>query len=749
MLTIKPTAGGTERGLLLLRKTDRDKVDSWIEAGRVPELTDYFDSADRTLGGFPIPQKIESPAPKINQLFWPVIGAARYAHGLFLIDGYTLNLLQVDLGSSNKVTLSFYDDPDNLSEVPRTFPMYLLAVRPFVQTDPAARPVVEPTEDDAWVLVLVDERYYWNNAAGTTKAADWLPASWTDLLTTLAAHMPGVTSALTITDTPPAAYGSPTARWRGGRIEGFSLAHLLDAAAASCGGRIVKTPSTFAFQRPTAAHITTVTGAHTTFVAANRHTTGGLLVTADLIAGAEGTAVCFFYDGENLSCPNTARWEIATGGLASGRVTAWLDLPAGATAAARQAAAAQWAADWYNWQLVPLDAGYTGIVDVPASGYVDHVLVYHSDTTAYTKIARPPVGYCSLYAEGWECLDIPQYPPDDSGSGSGGNIPSIPGDNLDTEEIYDIQCIEGVQVVTRGMVAHIQNAGRIRHYWYGLYDTIEGCCDCVSGPYSSGGSGYITDLITGSGNCTTLTCSQCVLGAPLFWKVTLTRVGENCEGIIPTGQVTLSYAPLPTTSCRWIAEAPPRSSFILFFDDEDNKWYLFIEDTSNTDVLAVYTTPANIWNCLGPNQMTKIASMCGLLGPPTIITIEPDYAPCNNATNTVSVPCCANAISQNLNLNVSTVGDFPMTWNEANNQWETGLITLTGCGTVSLALSPCGDLDTNNFVLGTVLGSGADCEVAFDALTKVVACSPFSYVQDGGLSGAGCTCAGPFTFTIT
>lgn len=638
MITIAPTAGGTERGLLLPRADLRDKIASWIEADRVPELTDYFESAANTYL-YPIPSRIDSPAPAIGQLFWPVIGAARYAHAMYLIDGETLSYLQADMSSSNAVTIRFYDDPTDTLEVARSFPMYLLAVRPLDQTTAAARPVVPVTEDDAWVLILVDERYYWNTWTGTSVSESWTPSSWTELLTTLATEMSATT--FTLTDTPASAYGSPTARWRGGRMAGRSTAHMLDAAAASCGCRIVKTPTYFGLQRPTSGNRTTLTAAHATLTAASRHNAGGLILSTDIVAGMESSARVYFYDGDNANCPNTARWDAATGGTAPGRAAAWLDIPATSSAGVRAAAATQWASDWGQWQLVPLDAGYTGVVGVPASAFLGHVLVYHDDHTAFTKYARPPLSYTSLYAEGWDCIDIPQYPPDESGSGSGssgGDVPDEPGDGEDTEEIYDIQCMEGVQVVTRGRVAHIQNLGRIRHYWYDLYETIEGCCACPDGPRTSGSGG--SAIPSGSGSCQTNTCAQCPDGMPLYWT---TNVGGGVAGAagcanIPTTGFTLVYSPTAEFSCRWVLELGAGLFCALVYWPTDDLWVMLIEDYSVTpnEILAYWSLPGDQWSCLGPNTMVRQASACvGAFTPNLFPVLTGDTTPC-----TGGIPSC-------------------------------------------------------------------------------------------------------------
>lgn len=120
---------------------------------------------------------------------------------------------------------------------------------------------------------------------------------------------------------------------------------------------------------------------------------------------------------------------------------------------------------------------------------------------------------------------------------------------------------------------------------------------------------------------------------------------------------------------------------------------------------------------------------------------------CQNACEVVTVACCANAIPKRLVLTVSGVaGTFPMIWNATDSQWESGLITISGCGTVNVAVA-CSGTDVNGLEFQS--GVGADCLLAFNALGYTRACSPFSVSTTGTFSGGSCLCTDTRTFTVT
>jgi hypothetical protein len=399
MLSIKATGGSTEYDLPVLTGEVAESARDWYERGRCPELVPPCSPSD--LFDFACPVAADEPPPAIGQLHWPVVGAARYASGLFVLDGWALGKLRADMAGNPAVTLSFRDAPDDDAETARTFPLFLVAARPFDQTTTAALPTGDdpPAEDDLWVLTLVDRRWFWQANGGSTLAAsDPAPASWADLFAALAGALDGAPT-LTVTDSVASAYLTPTPRWSGKALAGKPTAWALDAAAHHIGSRIVSLPDgTFALHRPTGTHRTAVTAAHAVYAVTGadpRHTSGGLISSADVTPGVAATANCVFYDdlgGEPYS--ETA----STGGGASGKtVTAWLDVKKSASGGSRTAAAAQWAADWYEWQKQPLDALYDGFVEIPASAFVWSAVLYHDGLVGYTRLCRAPIGHSPLF----------------------------------------------------------------------------------------------------------------------------------------------------------------------------------------------------------------------------------------------------------------------------------------------------------------------------------------------------------------
>lgn len=416
-----------------------EQIAKFYEANRFAELTPYYGSVGSVFEQFPVPENIPAPEPKIGQLYWPVFGAARYAHACFLMDGWSLaqlygetDFIEDENGDGlddesdipieeetgpNDVILTFYDDPTNGAETGRAFKMSLLAARPLIQT--AARPGFgddETVEDDAWVVIFVDKRYYWRDAEGVDEPTDWVPSSWTELMTTLSEALPG-SPGLVYTDTPDGAYLNPTHRWRSGRMTGKSTAHLLDAAAAAVGGRIVYAPDdTLSFQRATATNRDVATTAHATHVAANRHSGGGLIDSGDCAQGMPSFAAVVFFDPNSVDDPRPVTYtaNIGGGGV-SQMVTACLDIPSvdsnGDPTVGLSAASQEWGDDFYQWNVVPLDTTYSGCVAVPKSAFIGHVTIFHDSKVAYTKFARPPVNYCSLWCSGFidEPCDIPTY----------------------------------------------------------------------------------------------------------------------------------------------------------------------------------------------------------------------------------------------------------------------------------------------------------------------------------------------------
>ncbi len=109
-----------------------------------------------------------------------------------------------------------------------------------------------------------------------------------------------------------------------------------------------------------------------------------------------------------------------------------------------------------------------------------------------------------------------------------------------------------------------------------------------------------------------------------------------------------------------------------------------------------------------------------------------------------SVPCCPNAIPETLSLTVSDGGgSYPATWD--GTAWDTGLITIPGCGTARLRLS-CEGTSAGDFVVGNI--GTAQCVFSTGIGGTTVTCNPFSAQFVGTFSGIGCSC-GSKTLTWT
>lgn len=395
MLTIR-VSGGTEYPIALATPDLLALCEKWYDAATVQEQS--WDSAD--LIDWPAPDFIPQPDPVIGKLFFPVVGARRWARGDFLLDATSLASLRADLAYSNAVVLSFTDS-EAVVEDAREFNMYLLASRPLV--DNAAGD--DTRADDLHVITVVDDRYYWQYATGLRDSFDETPVSWTELISWCATRLGNTIAAGTVDSD----YGAPTGRWRTDRVQGRSTAHLLDSALALIGHRLVWKPDGTGRTAPYDAE----GAAATTFHADNldRHNGGGLIASTELRNGVPSSVTAYFYPGtdadgaENVTLLSLGIGAYGSATGATGTAYAWLDLASTAAGATRTALATQWAKDFYYWQLAPLDADYAGFTTVPDSGYVGHVEYYHTAREGMTWVRRMPVNYANLKGRDWSAGD--------------------------------------------------------------------------------------------------------------------------------------------------------------------------------------------------------------------------------------------------------------------------------------------------------------------------------------------------------
>lgn len=392
MISIRKFGGADEYDLLLVTQELAAPCEQWYERER-PK-----DEPPQMTGGedYPVPDPPYVPDPRIGQLFFPVMGARRWARGDYLISKTTLDLLRADLQYDNRVTLSLRDLPDPSAEVAREFDLYLLSARPLVENNGSAGPAV-----DAWVVTVVDKRYYWQFHQGATDSnpKDW--SSWTDLIGTLITRLG---SSPDFPDGVDTDYFSPDAlRWNDLATRGVSTPHLLDAAANFVGSRIVVGPDgAVQLQRPAGANRGLVTDFHAEQVAAGRHVGGGLIPATEAANAVPASVDVVFYDPLPPFAPTVVNRTLmaagaggygSAGGVSGSAAFAWADVPADTLAGDPVNWANQYAHDFYDWQLVPLDAQYAGFTTVPVSGFVSHLIYVHSADEGCTWVHRPAENY--------------------------------------------------------------------------------------------------------------------------------------------------------------------------------------------------------------------------------------------------------------------------------------------------------------------------------------------------------------------
>jgi hypothetical protein len=416
MLSIR-VPGGTEYPLPLLDAETTDLLTEWYDNGKFDELVSpavsCYTPAD--------------PPYRVGSLYWPVVGACRFARAVLPIDTYTLGQLRGDVANpplldedgevildedglpitsagsaSPRVILSYTDQEDEEeplrdedgdvildedgaevlgTEEPREFPMYVIASRPVSRTTedvdfPADDPADTPgTEDDLWLVTLVDRRWYWAHVNGygkITEEDDYVPQTWTALFAAVLDAQVDADDYPQTLDVPHADYGEPSDRYARARVNRMPSAYLLDHAADRAGMRVVVLPESVHVQAPSAANRAVATA----FAQRYGWTRGG----GGTIENDE------IYAGVPLSVYNPETDEEVENptGVTGAGVAARLD-----SADALQ----RWASDWYAWQNAPLDAVYDGFVPVPESGFVGSVELFHDSLTGYTRVSRAPVNW--------------------------------------------------------------------------------------------------------------------------------------------------------------------------------------------------------------------------------------------------------------------------------------------------------------------------------------------------------------------
>lgn len=224
---------------------DRELVgtlDSWYREGRERSRGANLPRSN----GFAVPN-VTLPVPnysscrpprwKINSLWWPT-GAARHSIGLFLASDAELTQILANLqqssnsyGSAGQLIID-----EGSGSTPDESSPHRLVVDQMYLLPPMRLTNVSGSSQVLWLLMLVDQRYFWHQATtGNFEITSEFGGgtTWEELYDTLGTRL-GTTI---IYDDIPAAYGTPDPVEVGRLYEDPAM--MLDAIAASLGQRIV------------------------------------------------------------------------------------------------------------------------------------------------------------------------------------------------------------------------------------------------------------------------------------------------------------------------------------------------------------------------------------------------------------------------------------------------------------------------------------------------------------------------------
>lgn len=207
----------------------------------------------RTLAGLALPSWPERPRLRIGDFFYPS-GASRWAefHGLASTTQLAaMKAIALPEGGP-PIAAAFIlkadpSDGDALASGGIETELWMLPPRPLA--------IYDPLLEGLWLVTLVDERYYGQFRAATTRPADDDGVTWTDLLEDLATALDIDLDHSAIN----AAYGFPpedSPFWAGNE----SAALLLDAAAWNVGRLVVRNlDGTYSLQTPVEAEAAAAT----------------------------------------------------------------------------------------------------------------------------------------------------------------------------------------------------------------------------------------------------------------------------------------------------------------------------------------------------------------------------------------------------------------------------------------------------------------------------------------------------------
>lgn len=381
---------------------------------------------------WPGPRRESWPWPGVSQAAWPgpvrpgtltwPTGASRWAVGYFLATDAQLAAIRAALwGAPNSISTPggsadvaaqkalplVLTEEDALGEVVSsiTADLWMLPPRPLWQIDEGA---------GLWLLLLVDDRYYWQSASTGDLVVTAGTTTWEGLYQSLGTAL-GIEIEV---DEIPAAYGYPDASLT---AHYESVAQLLDAVARSVGQRVVRSlDGTVQALNATSSQDT----ADLNYQNAPELLGGGALDFADstpgdlalLLPGSVSVAFPVADSANTLTGDWTSQeTPLSSLGASSpvlegllgnqGVKTFHTTFPARLLAdnvtydnvSAQEALAKQIALDWYAYQLGDLSVRWSGIVDWEPEGLHERITWTLRAGDCSTRVERPP--YLDLVEE--------------------------------------------------------------------------------------------------------------------------------------------------------------------------------------------------------------------------------------------------------------------------------------------------------------------------------------------------------------
>jgi hypothetical protein len=403
---------GVQYAGITVNSDDRDGTwAAWVEANI--STLDLFEWWKKVLPGsvrldfLGRPGVIDNlPRIKIGVLHWPR-SASRWAVAHFIVSTTRLNQINAAVGTGTPAaqTLSItWTDGKTGNQTASISPkLYMLPARPLSAIDPST-----PGLTRAWLLTLVDERFWWWQKSTGALTVTENTTTWAQLYTSL-----GSALGVTITaDAVNANYMKPS----GILAAPYEpVPAILDAVAFSCGQRIVRKLDGTVLAR-NAVNAASDQGADLALSTSRSKSAGGriLLSSTDHVAQINsqvpGTVECVFPRSDSgvvgssfyvkdvtlasLALTDFASTAVGTGFTETFRCPALANYTGGGTPANQTEMdnlAKQAATDYYRWAKAQYDIVYDGIVPWVPTGLDDFIEWTHKEGgDASTRIQKGP-----------------------------------------------------------------------------------------------------------------------------------------------------------------------------------------------------------------------------------------------------------------------------------------------------------------------------------------------------------------------